>query len=259
MPQKIKGVTNSDCRIITIDQSDYNTVETNTVVAAGPYDIEVAVSGTKTVIARGNSGEVEVYSNVGSVYEAPGYTDYTQDFVITPYTQYWEGYKYGSTFKYREWQVIFGRYNTYRYDTYSLFNSVTIPKDATILSAIFKTQIDVVPGGTVGLVAHCFDEDNPWWPNSSNDYDSRPLTTGTSMDVYPNPAGSVFSWPDVKNEIQQIVNRDNWNSGQRMVLCFKHDDVKDYNNGGRFATARGAEDYGKAYPKITISWRVYGS
>ena len=73
MPHKISGIKNGDARVILIDESDWNTIESNTiVVGSGEYEILDVVSGTKTVLVRGTDGEAYGFGGIATVfYEDP--------------------------------------------------------------------------------------------------------------------------------------------------------------------------------------------
>lgn len=87
----IEGLNNKEGRIIVINESDWS-VEHNEVVSAAPdagYSVSVA-SGTKTVVFRRVSGEIEAYGNItpkadpipDTWYEATDET-YWQTYVVS--------------------------------------------------------------------------------------------------------------------------------------------------------------------------------
>ena len=66
MSYKISGTLNESARILVLKESDWS-IESNVEKSAGDYEIENLVSGTKTVVAIDDSGEVVGYGNVSPV------------------------------------------------------------------------------------------------------------------------------------------------------------------------------------------------
>jgi len=63
MSYKISGTLNESARILVLKESDWS-IESNIERSAGDYEIENLVSGTKTVVAIDNSGEIVGYGGV---------------------------------------------------------------------------------------------------------------------------------------------------------------------------------------------------
>lgn len=258
MPHKIKGNIGEAGRVLIFDESDFDTIEVNEVVSeSGAFDIEVPSSGVKMVLARSAAGEVIGYGMTSSIYEAPAFVEYTQTFGLTSYAYYYTSFYYGSTFKERDWDIYLGRYGVTRYNAFFWVPSVGVPKDATIVSAYFKARSNVGAGNTLSLTAHMADSDSSGTPTSIASYNSAPKTTGTN--IYPTmaPTGTYMSFPDVGAEVQQVVNRAGWASGNHMGIFLMQNLTADYDAGARVAGARGANDYGYPYPRMEITWREY--
>lgn len=189
----------------------------------------------------------------------PAYTEYTQSFGVTSYVsgQYFDGYYFGTTFRTQQWEIQLGRSGTTRLNAWFWTPSVAIEKDATIMSAIFKGHVRQGAGNTLSLTASVSDEASATWPTSIASYTSKPKTSGT--DIYPviGSTDSYMSFPDIKDEVQQLVNRADWVSGNNMNIYLMQNLVADYDAAARLAAARGANDYGYSYASIEITWRVY--
>ena len=63
MAYKISGTLNESARILVLKESDWS-IESNVEKSAGSYEIKSLVSGTKTVVAIDDSGEVVGYGSV---------------------------------------------------------------------------------------------------------------------------------------------------------------------------------------------------
>jgi len=77
MPYKISGTKNETARIIIFKESDWS-IESNTVVSgSGDYEVDELESGTKTMIARSEEGEVIGYGHTSPLYwQYPGASFY---------------------------------------------------------------------------------------------------------------------------------------------------------------------------------------
>jgi hypothetical protein len=67
MTHRILGTKNETARIIIFKESDWS-IESNTVVSgSGAYEVDSLASGTKTVVAESNYGELLGYGNIGAI------------------------------------------------------------------------------------------------------------------------------------------------------------------------------------------------
>ena len=103
------------------------------------------------------------------------------------------------------------------------FTSINVPQGVTINSAYLKLRAAwnfQTSSADVGTRIQAFDEDNPSAPSSTSDYQSRPQT---SAYVDWTPSGwakdAWYTSPDIKTVIQEIFDRDEWISGNAMVIC----------------------------------------
>lgn len=257
MPQKIKGNIGSAGRILIFDESNFNTIEVNeTVDSAGAFDIEVPTSGTKVVLARDTTGEAIGYGSVNSVYEAPGFQDYTADFTV-PASNYACGYQTVNVISgYNSTSVLIGRGTGRDYNPWFRVSSVNIPQGATILSAKLKTEVRAVPGTGKAAEGWIADEDNAAPPYSSSQFWNKPQTSPRSeWNLYSSTVGNIYTWPEMSSHLQQVVDRPGWSTGNAVLLMFEN--AAAVNGTYRFGTGFGAQTEGWAWPTLTVSWRVY--
>jgi len=104
------------------------------------------------------------------------------------------------------------------------FTNVDIPADATIEHASVQFTVDETASGATLLTIHGQDHgDPPTFSEADNDITSRGLTPA-SVDWNPaawdttGDSGSAQESPDIKTVIQQIVEHNDWASGNALVL-----------------------------------------
>ncbi|MBN2545560.1 MAG: CehA/McbA family metallohydrolase [Spirochaetes bacterium] len=104
------------------------------------------------------------------------------------------------------------------------FTDITIPKQAVIKSAYIQFKTDETASGTTSLVikAHSIDNSTTF-TSTTSDITNRTLTTaGVSWSpaVWSTVglAGESQRTPDIKNVIQEIINRDGWASGNSISI-----------------------------------------
>ena len=103
------------------------------------------------------------------------------------------------------------------------FTNVNIPKNSTIWSAVVTYKAASSESGTT-VKSRIFaeDEDNATQIVSHADYDSRSLTsalTTWSPGAWTN--GSLYESPNLKNLVQEVVNRSGWSSGNALQIIHK--------------------------------------
>jgi hypothetical protein len=226
MASKISGeLVDEAARIIIIDESNW-TVESNTEESQGQFSIEGLSEGYKTVIARTPNGLVKAYGNVEAeitevtlqLYCASGAHDGrwtsagTSDFIHDNIRDYFGRVDSGGTIRYN----LFFHW------------SLPIPKDATIISAnlrYYEISGCAGSGGFQRMYIH--------------DVDDSPLPTSQTMcnNVYLNsiqstvwyPSGSVGwkSGPSMKNQLQSVVNRSGWSSGNSITIVTRGENPTD--------------------------------
>ena len=113
----------------------------------------------------------------------------------------------------------------YKRSLFARFTNVTVPKDATILAAklTFVSHFSYSET-TVNVRIQAAAQDNPDTITTASDYRNRPKTEAVIDwdDIPPWTAEQEFDTPDIKAAIQEVVNRENWQSGSAMLL-FVHD------------------------------------
>ena len=104
------------------------------------------------------------------------------------------------------------------------FNGIDIPQGATILNAYVQFQVDETNSGSVLVEIRGQNDDNATtFTSSDGNITSRP-TTATSVSWAPVPwtsvgaAGSGQRTPDLKDIIQEIVNRTGWAANNSLVI-----------------------------------------
>lgn len=102
-----------------------------------------------------------------------------------------------------------------------LFSSVTIPQGATISSASITLKSDGSGDLPVPVDIYASDADNPLAPASNAECTGATPTTASTY-------WNIESWstsnqsPDIKSVIQEIVNREGWQSGNSILLFVKY-------------------------------------
>ena len=136
------------------------------------------------------------------------------------------------------------------------FREVSIPKGATIESAKIQFTAKKDDSGSVGLMFHGHDEGDSDRFSSSDDDDISDRDT-TSKSVLWTPedwdkgdAGSDQLTPELKNIVQELVNRSDWNDDSAVTFIITNDS----GSGERVAYSFDYEDSGDIAPKLIITW-----
>lgn len=104
------------------------------------------------------------------------------------------------------------------------FQNVMIPRGAVITSAYIQFQADEVSSGQSSLTIRGQSDGDPIaFAANANDISSRPLTTASTKWNPPSwaavgEAGPDQRTPDVSSVIREIVSRDDWQSGNSIVI-----------------------------------------
>jgi len=100
------------------------------------------------------------------------------------------------------------------------FSDITIPKNSTILNAYLEFVAKDEEDGNVSLNIKAENVDNPN-QFSSTAYDiSNRITTSSSVNWSPEPwvGGVVYQTNDIKTIVQNIINREGWQSGNALSI-----------------------------------------
>lgn len=110
------------------------------------------------------------------------------------------------------------------------FTNIDLLKSSTVESASLKLTHAVMSGGlldrtddvSVGFKVYGNDVDNASSPTSVADYNSKTVTTAGSTYTYSSSLsdGDIVSI-DVKDIVQEIINRSGWSSGNALMLLVK--------------------------------------
>ena len=106
---------------------------------------------------------------------------------------------------------------------FCLFRNVTIPPNVEITKAeviftAFETNVYI----GLDLALHFVDEDNPDPPSGKTDLDNRALTSlvdWTSVENW--YVNMMYSTPELKSILQEVVSRNGWASGNNVMLVLQ--------------------------------------
>jgi hypothetical protein len=115
-----------------------------------------------------------------------------------------------------------GKESTVLYATYIRFPNFTVPNGATINSAYLKLTSGNTVTSTQNQVIRANDVDNAAQPTTWADINGRVGTTAGVAWTIVNPViDTLYTSPDIKSVIQEIVNRAGWVSGNALMLLIK--------------------------------------
>ncbi|MDD3733110.1 MAG: hypothetical protein PHU88_12120 [candidate division Zixibacteria bacterium] len=137
---------------------------------------------------------------------------------------------YGSNLSTSEIDAVVGYTGSYRCDYLARFGEVPIPPEATIDSAFLSLHSSASQSGTVcNSLIYAEDTGNAATFSTWNNYDSR-LLSDQAVAWNNIPAHTSAVWyrtPDIKNLIQEIVDRSDWSHGNALAVF-----IKDNNSDG---------------------------
>ena len=132
------------------------------------------------------------------------------------------------------------------------FTSVTVPKDAQIVSATFQLYVLAAANDDINVDIHAEDADTPVDFAADADTINRVRTTASVAWIADSLGTGFKSSPDIKTVIQEIVNRGSWASGNAiMILCKGKSDVT------KVCITRGHEDAPGNAAKLDITYAVH--
>ena len=144
----------------------------------------------------------------------------TQEWVIQAGAD--DGGYYDANFGNTQTYVYFIHHVNYYHDFFR-FAGMTIPRNSTIGSAYWKWKCASGTGWGGGIAEiQAFDEGNSSQIADIADYEARAQTTAA---VDYNPGRTVqnnwYESPDIKDVIQEIVNRGDWSNGNALQLAIE--------------------------------------
>jgi hypothetical protein len=116
--------------------------------------------------------------------------------------------------------VYCGKIGTDGLQVFTRFDNVTIPAGSTINSAVLRVRASATRSDTaVNVKVYCEAADDPIAPSDGSDTIGRALTTGTDWDNVPSMTlGSYYDSPDISSEVQEVIDRGGWASGQAIIV-----------------------------------------
>ncbi len=135
----------------------------------------------------------------------------------------------------------------------ALFRSVTVPQGATVSAAKISLYVAGFNSSPAALIAKCSDADTASMPSSVATANSAAKTTGTSATVsWANVSG--FNDLDITADVQAVVNRAGWASGNNMAVY-----VLDNSSGsGKYQVIGQYEDGAAEGAKLQITYTAGG-
>ena len=136
------------------------------------------------------------------------------------------------------------------------FDNVTIPSDAVIDSAIVRMVSATAESGTTcNLNVHFEAADDPAAPTDGADLIGRSLGAAVSWSgVSAWTAGNTYDTPDLTDELQAVIDRAGWNSGQA-ITCHIIDNGSSA-NARRFPASYEHVTYDE--PQLVVSYHLEG-
>lgn len=134
------------------------------------------------------------------------------------------------------------------------FTSVTIPHSAQITRAYLTLNARLTTSSApVQTKIFAENTDHAMPITSLNDFNSRPLTGGTSWSItQPWMAGTDYQSSDITAEIQTVINRPGWRSGNTLNIFWKNDGSGD----NYFRQAQSFNGSSSVPPRLYIEYAV---
>jgi hypothetical protein len=150
-------------------------------------------------------------------------------------------------------QFSFGYRDTGEYieHGYIRFINITIPQGSVVTDAKLRLHTRTCPATQkVNAKIYMNDADNPGYPANAQACDAFALTPGTAWDDVPIwPANIWIDTINIAPELDTVINRDGWSSGNAGIVIFKNinSDV------GRNRVAASA--YQGWIPELHVAWK----
>jgi hypothetical protein len=135
------------------------------------------------------------------------------------------------------------------YHTFQRFATINIIKNSTINSAYLSCYAYYTYSSSVSAKIHCNAADNPSAPTTYTEADALALTSGTSWTPAAWTSSNWYQSASIVDEVQTIVNRAGWSSGNPMLVIVKDESASEacryyysYDGGTSYAT------------KLTVTW-----
>lgn len=141
----------------------------------------------------------------------------------------------------------------YLYDTYVRFRSVSIPKEATILTAkLTLTANGNYSNDNCNVNIYGNNVDNASVPGSISAYNALALTDPVAWNAVAHiTTNTAFDSPSIVDIIQTIVNRSGWSSGNALAILLKNNSSSTSANRNCYTYNDGNSNY---YPKLVVTY-----
>jgi PKD repeat protein/ribosomal protein L40E len=160
-----------------------------------------------------------------------------------------DGYWFGTAF-YPATTNMWLSYPNYQMNTWFRFVNLNIPEKAIINNAYLYLFAAASHTGSCSLQIQAFDQNDASAPTSYSDYNNRPKTSASVSWTVPNFNTNSPYAQAVTNIVQEVVNRDRWESGNDLVLCLRSDTSDQH----RYVYTLEA---GTTYrPRLYITWTI---
>lgn len=132
-----------------------------------------------------------------------------------------------------------------------LFRNVNIPANATVTNAYIQFTTDETNSGSTSLAIKIQDSSNApditsqSYNITSRSYYSQSVTWNPSSWSSVGASGTAQKTPDLKSQVQYIVNKSNWNSGNSMMF---------YISGTGERTAESYDGTSASAPKLVVTY-----
>jgi len=145
--------------------------------------------------------------------------------------------------------IDFGGDGSPIFNSFFRFKNINIPKNALILEALLQFYTETTRTGSTSNTITCNNTANAVAPTSVAESDALAHTLGfveTTLQGW--VSGNWYDYSDIKSEVQQIVDRVDWKSGNALMVLIT------YYSGlsRRYPIAFG---YGNN-PQLKITWKV---
>lgn len=142
------------------------------------------------------------------------------------------------------------------FNSFVMFEDVTIPQGATISSAFIRYTCHTSYSGTTNTTIYFEDADTAVACTSHADCDGKSTTTGTAWNFTASwSASSTYDSPDISSEVQEVVDRGSWSSGNDMQLLWWFNSGDTY----RMYVAYNYHGDGTDVPELHVTWTTGGS
>ena len=163
-----------------------------------------------------------------------------------------------SIFPANGYQNCMGRYGGISYDSYLRFRNITIPVGATILSAYIRF-VSNSNYTTVPVILKCYFNDVAnvaAAPTTGPQVEALAQTAGVAWTISETwSVGSSYNTPDLTTDLQSIVDKSGWASGNAVMVLIRDIDPSVDPNWNKLRSSRSAGYFGEEnWPQLIITY-----